>query len=312
MNKNICGSAIAALALSLACGGKSNTTTPGNVTITGTLQSGSVTHMIDTSTEALELSTRADALAGPLGGYKLYCVTFGSPPVAASGTADSSGNVSVTFAAQGVAFGCFVQDAAGSTVATLSFQAASTAGTALTVSSSTSLGNITVDLNSGLASASVSTGTVATTPPGSSCPMGTWVFQTGTSEPACASTAPQTTARVWVAPTSNGGCCTVSLTHGPESHGQGVCSYGSWGGLPGVYSNGVLTFGPFNGNSGGGVCQQPITFQMSPNGSCTSATAAVHFEGCASCGSGANVCTGSGTPPCGTTSCNATYSGTRQ
>src|SRR5712664_3012367 len=283
MNKNICGSAIVALALSLACGGKSNNTTPGNVTITGTLQSGTVTHMIDTSTEALELSTRADALAGPLAGYKLYCVTFGSPPVAASGTADSSGNVSVTFAAQGVAFGCFVQDAAGSTVATLSFQAASTAGTALTVSSSTSLGNITVDLNSGLASASVSTGTVATTPPGSSCPMGTWVFQTGTSEPACASTAPQTTARVWVAPTSNGGCCTVSLT-----------------------------YGPFNGNSGGGVCQQPITFQMSPNGSCTSATAAVHFEGCASCGSGANVCTGSGTPPCGTTSCNATYSGTRQ
>src|SRR5260370_37643134 len=100
MRKNIYVSAIAALALSLACGGKSNTTPPANVTITGTLQSGTVTHMIDTSTEALEVSTRADALAGPLGGYKTYCVTVGSPPAAGSWPADSSWNRSGSFAAQ--------------------------------------------------------------------------------------------------------------------------------------------------------------------------------------------------------------------
>jgi len=33
-----------------------------------------------------------------LAGYQLKCVTFGNPPVAASGTADAAGNVSVTIA----------------------------------------------------------------------------------------------------------------------------------------------------------------------------------------------------------------------
>lgn len=303
MRQNIGICAIAVFALSLACGKSNHDNTPSNVTITGQLLSGTVTHQASGVIES--------ALSGPLAGYKLFCVTFGSPPVAGSGSADTSGNVSVTFAAQGVAFGCFVQDAGGNTVATLSFQAAATAGTALTLSGNTSLGNITVDLNSGLASANVSTGTVAATPPGSSCPLGTWIFQTGPIEPACASVASQSTARVWVAPTANGGCCTVSLIHGPESHGQGTCSYGSWSGLPGVYASGALTFGPFNGNSGSS-CPNPITIQMTPNADCTTATAALHFEGCGSCSAGPNYCSGGGSSTCGSTSCNATVSGVRQ
>jgi len=187
-----------------------------------------------------------------------------------------------------VAFGCFVQDAAGSTVATLSFQAASTAGTALTVSSSTSLGNITVDFEQWARLGQRLDGNGGDDSPRIELPNGNLglpdrrvrggVHRDGTANN-CDGLGSADCKR---------GCCTVSLTHGPESHGQGVCSYGSWGGLPGVYSSGVLTFGPFNGNSGGGVCQQPITFQMSPNASCTSATAAVHFEGCTTCGTGSN------------------------
>ena len=117
-----------------------------------------------------------------------------------------------------------------------------------------------------------------------------------------------------MAPSANGGY-SVSLTHGPESHGQqSSCSYGSWGGLAGVYSNGKLTFGPFNGSNGGSPCSQMISIQMTPSSDCTTATAAVHFEGCTSCGSGSNVCQGGSSYPgtCGTTACNATYSGTRQ
>ncbi len=308
MRQNIRSYAIAVLTLSLACGGKNNSPA-NNVTITGQLQSGSVTRLSVERTDGL--TTRTDELTGPLAGYILYCVTFASPPVAGSGTADAAGNVSVTLAAQGVAFGCFVQDPGGNTVATLSFQSGSTSGSSLNVSGSTSLGTITVDTSSGLASANVSTGTVAATPPGSACPLGTWIFQTGASESACVSTAPQTTARIWVAPAANGGY-TVSLTHGPESHGQGSCTYGAWSGMAGTYANGKLTFGPFNGNSGGGSCPQMITIQMTPSADCTTGTAAVHFEGCSSCGTGGNACSGSGSPTCGTTTCNATYSGARQ
>jgi|GEM_PF-5928531 len=312
MRRNIRGYAVAILALSLACGSKNNggNNTPNNVTITGQLQAGSVTHhMTETSTDGV--TTRTDALTGALAGYILYCVTFASPPVAGSATADGSGNVTVTLAAQGVAFGCFVQDPGGNTVATLSFQGASTAGTSLQVSGNTNLGNITVDTSTGLASANVSTGTVAATPPGSTCPLGTWIFQTGASESVCVSTAPQTTARIWVAPAASGSGFTVSLIHGPESHGQSSCTYGSWGGMAGTYANGKLSFGPFNGNSGGS-CPNMISIQMTPNANCTTATAAVHFEGCGSCGSGSDVCSGGGGTTCGTAVCNATYNGARQ
>src|ERR1041385_736801 len=47
-----------------------------------------------------------------LAGYQLYCVTFASPPMAASGTADATGVVSVTLP-PATPFGCFVLDASG-------------------------------------------------------------------------------------------------------------------------------------------------------------------------------------------------------
>ncbi len=314
MRQRITCCTVAALALSLACGKSNNNGgNPGNVTITGQLQAGSVTHLIgDPSTQGSELSTRTDALTGPLVGYVLYCVTFGSPPVAASGTADSTGNVSVTIAAQGVAFGCFVQDPSGGTVASLSFSASSTSGTTLTVSGNTSLGTVTVDTNSGLASASVSSGTVATTPPNTNCPLGTFVFQTGAADPACSSLASQTTATITVTPGSNGNYL-VSVRHGPDNHGSQsgtYCSYGAWNGLVGTWANNTLTFGPFNGNTGGG-CPNNITIAMSPDGSCHNATAAVHFTGCGTCGTASHSCDNSG-PTCGSLSCDFSYSGSRQ
>lgn len=311
LRRTICSYAMAVCALFFACGkGINSNNTNGNVTITGQLQSGVVTQVGLGVTESALTSTTSSAVTGPLANYRLSCVTFASPPVAASGTADSSGNVSVTFAAQGVAFGCFVPDSQGNTVATLSFRAAASAGSALTLSSNASLGTISVDLNSGLASSTVSTGTVANTPPGS-CPLGTWVFQTGPNEPACSSMAASSTARVWVAPAANGGF-SVSLIHGPESHGQTTCSYGAWNGLPGTYASGVLSFGPFNGN-GGGSCPNPISIRMTPSADCTTATAALQFEGCGSCTAGPNYCSGGGGPSgCGSTACNATVSGVRQ
>jgi len=300
------GCAIAVLSLLLGCGGSKSNNPPGNVTVTGQLQTGAVTSQISGVVE--------QGLSAPLAGYVLYCVTFGSPPVAASGTADGAGNVSVTLAAQGVAFGCFIQDGGGNTVATLSFTAAAAKGSSITLSGNTNLGTITVDLTSGLATANVSTGTVSATPGGSTCPYGTWIFQTGPS-PACTSMAPQATAKLWVSPTANGGCCTVSLIHGPEEHNQGpstYCSYASWNAIPSVYANGVLTIGPFNSNSSGTTCNRPTTVQMTPSSDCSTATAALHFEGCGACGTPPDFCSGNGTSSCGTATCNATVTGARQ
>lgn len=50
----------------------------------------------------------------PLEGYQLYCVTFATPPSAATGTADAGGQVTLWLEAESVPFGCFVLDAQGS------------------------------------------------------------------------------------------------------------------------------------------------------------------------------------------------------
>jgi len=299
----------------LACGGSSGSSSPGNttasnITITGQLVAGSVTTSPSAISMPTPLAESVTTTPTPLAGYVLYCVTFQSPPVAASSTADSSGNVSVTIAAQNVAFGCFVQDSSGNTVATLSFQSASTTGTTLTLSGSTSLGTIQVDTSTGLATAGVSTGTIASTPPNATCPAGYWVFQTGASD--CGSTAGQaTTAQVWVTPAVSGGF-SVSIIHGPSGlPNNSGCGYQSFTST-GTYSGGKLTVAPFNGNPGDS-CPNTVGLVITPDSSCANATVVGTFQGCGSCGDGSteNVCAGNGGSSCGSLTCTANWSGTK-
>ncbi len=312
-SKRSFGGAVA-LAFALGCGGSSKTTAPGNITVSGQLQSGSVTHARSGPGGADGSQLRlADRSALVLAGYQLKCVTFGNPPVAASGTADAAGNVSVTIAAQSVAFGCFILDTSGNSVATLTFTAGSTSGTTLTLSGNGSLGTITVDLTSGLASASVTTGTVASTPPGAACPTGFWVFPTGATDPRCSSLAPQAAAKVWIVPQPGGGYL-VSIIHGPEVHGGGsaiLCTYSSFNNVPSVYASGKLTIAPFRDNPAS-PCPSTLAIQMTPSADCNTGSATGTFTGCASCPGGPDYCPGTGTSTCGTATCTATWSGSRQ
>lgn len=111
----------------------------------------------------------------PLAGYQLYCVTFASPPIAAVGTADVDGNVSIELDAAGVPFGCFVLDTEGTAVATLIFSDGLDSGQTVTLSESTDLGGIIVDLSNSVAMApNVPAGQIATSDD-MPCPLGTWV-----------------------------------------------------------------------------------------------------------------------------------------
>lgn len=296
-----------------ACGGSSSNNggppPSGNITISAQLVSGSVT------TTALTEATAGSALMMPrsaqvtaLVGYKLYCVTFQSPPVAASGVADGSGNVSVTLAAKGIAFGCFIRDSSDNTVATLSFQSAGTNGTTLTLNGDGNLGSVTVDTSTGLATASPAAGTVASTPPAATCPTGYWIVQTGSSS--CSTT--PTTAKVWIAPNPAGGYL-ATIVHGPSMiHGTNTCGYESFGAVPVSYNGSThqFTVGPFSTN---GSCNQQLTVVLQTDANCSTATASASFQNCTSCGSGGDVCGGNVNNSCSPSlTCTATWPAAKQ
>ncbi len=138
------GARLVAVALSsvtlgvVGCGGSSGGSggaAAKNITIAGTLDAGSVTSALTGGSSALSVSSPL-ALAG----YKLYCVTFNTPPVSGTATADATGSVSLTLAAQGVPFGCFILDAQDKAVATLMFTSGSQNGQTLTSSADANLG----------------------------------------------------------------------------------------------------------------------------------------------------------------------------
>jgi hypothetical protein len=141
------------------------------------------------------LSSGIQSRDATMSNYKLFCVTLATPPVSATATADSSGNVTLTINAQSTPFGCFVEDSSGNMVAPLLFQASGTTSTNATFSSNTALGTVTVDLTNKIAQATVSsTGNlVTTTPSGLGCEVGTWTFTTSGSAPSVCPVGSKTT-----------------------------------------------------------------------------------------------------------------------
>jgi hypothetical protein len=170
----------------------------------------------------------APAQGDPLVGYQLYCVTFATPPTAASGTADAAGQVTLGIDALGVAFGCFILDADGESVATLIFTSGEHRGQTITLTGDTELGSILVDLDNGVAQTDVtSTGTI-TGSGGLPCPLGTWV--TPKSQPQCGDNG---TVTFWFVQDASGEYrVSFTIGPGPLPHTGGVCGYHSEAGIP--------------------------------------------------------------------------------
>jgi len=264
-----CVGAVGWLAIAIGavgCGGASTKPGTGNsandITISGTLSTASASALA--SSRALHTSGLSAAVS-TLSGYRLYCVTFSTPPVSGTADADASGVVSLTLAAKDVPFGCFILDAQGKGVATLMF--GSQNAQTVSLSGSANLGTITVDTTSGVAQAGVpSAGTVVTSTPTSvPCPLGTWGYVTGNGS-----------GTTWVAQDATGQY--VVSVSGSDSNGTT-----SFTNLPSTYSNGTLTIGPYNpevnlNNPCYGTKTETVT--LTANSSCTEMTGTGVKSGC--------------------------------
>jgi len=265
----VCVVAVGWLAMAIGvvgCGGASTKPATGNsasdITISGTLSTG--TSML-ASSRGLHTSGLSAAVSG-LAGYRLYCVTFSTPPASGTADADSSGVVSLTLAAKDVPFGCFILDSQGNGVATLMFGSQSAQTVAL--SGSANLGTITVDTTSGVAQAAVPPGgtVVTSTPAGVPCPVGTWSYVSSTSS-----------GTTWVAETGAGQYAVSVSGAGPN----GMTSFSN---LPSTYSNGTFTIGPFNPelNDPNNPCfgTKTETVILTANSTCTEMTGTGVKAGC--------------------------------
>jgi hypothetical protein len=234
----------------------------------------------------------------PLVGYQLYCVTFATPPTAASGTADATGQVTLDLDAVDVAFGCFVLDAEGKAVATLLFRNGVQQGQTITLTGDTDLGSITVDLDNHVAQSDVtSTGTLT----GSDdlpCPLGTWVVTVPRED--CPPTAK---VRFWFVKDANGkylASFTIGLVMSPYTH---KCDDHSEMDMAVTESDGALTFSFLNDPTCSKVYR---TVTAKPNADCTTIALESSYGPCESCSEGQCGC---GT---GSLDCPQSFSATRE
>ena len=288
------------IAVGVRCSSNKTSTNSGggsgqSITMSGVLQQGPVNVVVSSygagiskAGKALVSSSQLSGLSvTPLTGDVLYCVAFSNTPTAAkSQPADASGNVSLSIAAQGIPFGCFVQDTSANIVGALIFLGSTGFSRSVQLSGSANLGTIMVDLNSGLAEADLpANGTlVTTTPSDAGCPVGTWKGSIWGSP--CA--AGDMTATVLVAKSLSGNFI-ISMTAGPgcgQGNGCTMCGDQSFMNITGAtYQNGVLTLSvPVSSQSCGGV------LTLTPDSTCHTAAISLSSTGCSSCTSHTECC----------------------
>lgn len=142
-----------------------NTAAETSVQLTGQLVRGSITEGVragvragveqgvragqEEGVRAASKATGADPEREPLSDHVLYCVTFEDEPRAGKGSSDRDGQFKITLAAVGVPFGCFILNSAGERVADLIFKvgSAETLSGTTTLSASTDVGTVIVDLS---------------------------------------------------------------------------------------------------------------------------------------------------------------------
>lgn len=285
--------------LSLACDeGESDDADPGGttdaavaaITLSGTLVAGAqpttlAPRILPSSLPAFAPASLPAALESgdPLAGYQLYCVTFATPPGAASGTADESGAVSLEIDAAGVPFGCFVLDADGEGVAALLFSSGTEQGQTITLTGDADLGTITVDLGNGVAMTEIGNAGTLTGSDDLPCPLGAWVIDVPRED--CIGMASVTT---WIVKTETGDY-RVSFTIGPIRlpGTEGVCGYRSEADLPATWDDGTLTFSILNDPNCAVVLD---TLVMTPNAACTEIAIESTVGPCAACNEGGCGC----------------------
>jgi hypothetical protein len=234
-----------------------------NITLTGQFNPGTVS--LSPSTEPF-----CRASANTLAGYKLYCVTFLNPPVAAtSQPADANGNVSITIAAKDIPFGCFILDSGGNAVAAILFSGTSGTGQAAQFSVSANLGTITVDLGAGISKLNIPAGgaVITTTPPGAECLVGKWEA----TNIGCSPCAPgNMTGTIWISKLPSGKY-TESMIVGPACLGDACSGCGDLSfinSISSTYQNGTLTFTMQDEES---CPEKTLTVTLTPDGACQNA-----------------------------------------
>ena len=289
-----------AILIVAGCGQKTNGGV--GITLRGALvaSNGSLSSALTVSNRSVVPVLDPPAPGMPLAGYQLYCMTFTSPPVAASDTASADGSVSLTLDTSNVRLGCFILDAQGNGVASLLFITGSNWGQTITLTSDANLGNVPVDLNDGVAQATVPGGGALADSTGLACPLGTWQAADGGS--GCTGSM---TITYWIAQTTDGQYL-LSFTAGPELLADNVtCGQYSISNIPATYSDGALHFSLFRDQCGGlGGADGTFT----PDANCTNVTIAMAWHNCGYCGENGEC------KDCGTTECTEPFSGsgTRQ
>ncbi len=274
MRKAIC--VVGLVCLSGCAGGTTGATDSGGdaasrtLTLSGKLVAGAQASAAVASPVQSALAAPGD----PLVGYQLYCVTFGTPPVATSGTADAAGQVALSIEAVGVPFGCFILDAEGKGVATLIFTSGVQRGQTVTLTGDADLGSIMVDLDNGVAQTVLAPQGSLTGSDGLACPLGEWTFtvpspgECGDAKVVC-----------WFARLASGEY-TLSFTVGPQHISQNTCGYMSRTDLPVTENGDTFSFG-FEGNAG--TSAGPMTFVVTPDEGCAKLALDETLTGCKSC-----------------------------
>jgi hypothetical protein len=301
------------LTLGLAgCGGSGSKSEPpvtpptgaATITVSGTLLAGSTASIVTSVVESRSSYAAGSAFAG----YKLYCVTFSSPPAAGSGVVSSLGTVSLTLAAQNVPFGCFILDAADGVVATVVFSVAAQTGQAISVGADVSLGSITVDLALGIAQAAPLSGAlVTTTPAGLHCAVGRWrsdVFDPGTDPGPPPLTCSNSTYDLVIFQVPGGPLLMMGEAFNifvRTATGGVVCGNLAYPVQGGTYANGALSY-HFNGDPLS--CPTKMAnISATFNADCTMMTASIQSVGCGRCeagSAGSDGCRGCGVVTCST------------
>lgn len=155
-----------------------------NVLVKGSMVSSGSALRVGPHLHAAGITTAAISLTD----LKLYCVTFEDPPAAGTGDVAADGSFSVSIAAAGTPFGCFViEKSTGNQVATLVLRRSTTslAGTDTTDTtqittddSEIDLGKVTLNLDEGVAIADAASvkGKTSSEVDNPFDPTGTWKF----------------------------------------------------------------------------------------------------------------------------------------
>ena len=278
------GTAVLLLCGLAACGGGGGSTPTSTTSISGKLLSGTVSPVAAMTVKDLKVAAAGD----PLVGYQLYCITFATPPLAASGISGSDGSVTLSFDTSSATFGCFILDADGNGVATLIFVngAATGFGQTVTATGTVDLGTITVELRTGAAQATTPSGVTidTTTPTAATCPLGSWYATDVGQSPTCPPEQ-KTESSVWIVKKPDGTYAASFTTYNVGIYEQ--CSIGSRSDIPMTFGDNQAIFSfPFDFENPPYCDPLPLriaTVVVNVNSDCTTGTISGTVTNCGSC-----------------------------